>query len=46
MEEARREQGRDEAGRVDLRLGAAPGGRIFLLNKHDGVLRVVVPGSG
>ncbi len=46
VEETRREQGRDEAGRVDLRLGTAPDGRIFLLNKHDGVLRVVVPGSG
>ena len=38
-----REQGRPMAQRVDLRLGTAPGGRIFLLNKHDGTLRLLVP---
>lgn len=36
------EQGREEASRVDLRWGTGPGGRVFLLNKHDGVIREVV----
>lgn len=36
------EQGREEATRVDLRWGTGPGGRVFLLNKHDGVIREVV----
>lgn len=43
VEEKRKTQDRSSAGRVDLRLGPAPGGRIFLLNKHDGVLRLIVP---
>lgn len=46
VEATREEQGRDTAGRVDLRLGSAPDGRIFLLNKHDGVLRLLVPEEG
>lgn len=36
------QQGREEATRVDLRWGTGPGGRVFLLNKHDGVIREVV----
>lgn len=36
-------QGRDPASRADLRLSAGPNGWIFLLNKHDGVVRVVRP---
>ena len=36
-------QGRTPAGRADLRFGTGPGGRIFLLNKHDGVIRQLVP---
>jgi hypothetical protein len=43
VQEKNRAQGRSPASRVDLRLGAAPGGRIFLLNKHDGTLRLIVP---
>lgn len=43
VEAKRKSQGRSAAGRVDLRLDAASGGRIFLLNKHDGVLRLLVP---
>ena len=35
-------QGREPATRVDLRLAAGPDGRLFLLNKHDGVIREVV----
>ena len=36
------EQGRERASRVDLRFGTGPDGRLFLLNKHDGVIREVV----
>jgi hypothetical protein len=36
-------QGREPAGRADLRFGTGPVGRLFLLNKHDGVIREVVP---
>ena len=35
-------QGRDPASRADLRFGTGPDGRLFLLNKHDGVIREVV----
>ena len=42
--EKTREQGRREpAVRVDLRFGTGPDGRVFLMNKHDGVIREVVP---
>jgi hypothetical protein len=37
------EQGREPAVRVDLRLGAGPDGRVFLMNKHDGLIREIVP---
>ena len=36
------EQGRDAATRADMRLGEGPGGRVFLLNKQDGVIREIV----
>ena len=36
-------QGRDPAVRVDLRFGTGPDGRLFLMNKHDGIIREVVP---
>jgi hypothetical protein len=36
-------QGKPPAMRVDLRFGAGPQGRIFVLNKHDGVIRMLVP---
>jgi glucose/arabinose dehydrogenase len=35
-------QGREQATRADLRFGTGPGGRLFVLNKHDGVIREVV----
>ncbi len=41
--EKTREQGREPAVRVDLRFGTGPDGRVFLMNKHDGVIREVVP---
>ena len=36
-------QGRRPAHRADLRFGTGPDGRIFLLNKRDGVIRRLVP---
>ena len=37
------EQGLEPAIRVDLRFGTGPGGRIFLMNKHDRIIREIVP---
>jgi glucose/arabinose dehydrogenase len=36
-------QGRTPAARADLRFAAGPDGRVFLLNKHDGTIRLLVP---
>ena len=36
------ELGQDVASRADLRFGYGPNGEIFLLNKHDGVIRKLV----
>ena len=36
------EQGRPPATRADLRFGTGPGGRVFLLNKRDGIIREIV----
>ena len=36
-------QGRRPARRADLRFGTGPDGQIFLLDKHDGVIRRLVP---
>src|SRR5690606_34256529 len=33
----------DEASRADLRFGFGPEGEIFVLNKHDGIVRKLVP---
>lgn len=38
------EQNREPATRVDLKVVLGAEGRIFLLNKHDGTVRVLVPG--
>ena len=35
------QQGRQPAGRADLRFGAGPDDQVFLLNKQDGVVRVL-----
>lgn len=43
VQEKNEAQGREPAGRVDLRMAAGPDGRVFLLNKHDGTLRAIVP---
>ena len=36
-------QGKKPATRADLRYGEGPDGRIFILNKWDGVIRELVP---
>lgn len=38
-------QGREPAGRADLRFGQATDGRVFLLNKADGTIRELVPAN-
>ena len=35
-------QGKTPASRADLRFAAGPDGRVFLLNKHDGTIRLLV----
>lgn len=36
-------QGKPLASRADLRLGIGPQGQIFVLNKRDGIIRLLVP---
>jgi Glucose / Sorbosone dehydrogenase len=36
-------QGKPPAPRADLRLGMGPQGQLFVLNKRDGVIRMIVP---
>ncbi len=36
-------QGKKPTTRADLRFGAGPDGRVFLLNKHDGTIRLLTP---
>lgn len=38
-------QGRTPADRTDLRFAEASGGRVFILNKHDGMIREIVPAA-
>jgi hypothetical protein len=38
-------QGKPAASRADLRFGEGPDGQIFLLNKRDGTIRLLVPGQ-
>ena len=37
------EQGKPPAQRADVRFGTGPETQIFVLNKHDGTIRVLVP---
>jgi hypothetical protein len=37
------EQDRTPASRADLRFASGPEGQVFLLNKHDGTIRLFVP---
>ena len=43
VREKNAEQGKPATERVDLRFGSGPDGQVFLLNKHDGVVRRLVP---
>jgi hypothetical protein len=36
-------QGKTQTSRADLRFGAGPDGQVFLLNKHDGTIRLLIP---
>jgi glucose/arabinose dehydrogenase len=45
VQEKNADQGREPAGRVDLRFGAGPDAQVFLLNKQDGVIRLLVGGA-
>jgi hypothetical protein len=36
-------QGREPAARADLRFGAGPNDQLFLLNKQDGTIRLLIP---
>ena len=45
IQEKNAKQGRTPTTRADLRFGAGPEGRVFLLNKHDGTVRLLVPGT-
>jgi hypothetical protein len=43
IKETNVKQGKTPATRADLRFGQGPNGQIFLLNKADGVIRLLVP---
>ena len=43
IQEKNAEQGRSPAGRADLRFGSGPAGQVLLLNKRDGIIRMIVP---
>ena len=43
IHEKNAEQGKPPTPRADLRFGTGPDGRVFLLNKHDGMIRMLVP---
>ena len=45
IQEKNIEQGKPPTERADLRFGAGSDGQIFLLNKHDGIIRVLVSDS-
>jgi hypothetical protein len=43
IKEKNMQQGRMLATRADLRMGMGPNGQLFILNKRDGVIRLVMP---
>jgi len=43
IQEKNSQQGRSPATRADLRFGTGPDGQVFLLNKRDGTIRLLVP---
>ena len=47
IQEKNADQGKSPASRADLRFGPGPEGQVFLLNKYDGIIRLLVPdGAG
>jgi hypothetical protein len=42
VKDANGRQGKTPATRADLRFGSGPDGQIFLLNKRDGIIRLLV----
>ena len=46
IQEKNVEQGKRPVPRADLRFGTGPDGQLFLLNKHDGTVRLLVPDAG
>jgi hypothetical protein len=42
VQEMNAKQGKTQAARADLRFGYGPDGQLFVLNKHDGVIRLIV----
>ena len=45
IRETNASQGREAATRADLRFGSGPDDQVLLLNKRDGVIRMLVPGA-
>ena len=43
IREANMKQGKAPTTRADLRFGTGPNGQVFLLNKHDGTIRLLIP---
>jgi glucose/arabinose dehydrogenase len=43
IRETNTKQGKTPTTRADLRFGAGPNGQVFLLNKHDGTIRLLIP---
>jgi hypothetical protein len=43
IQEKNTAQGEKPADRADLRFGEGPDGKIFILNKRDGTIRMLVP---
>ena len=43
IKEKNEAQGRKPAARADLRFGVGPQGQLFVLNKRDGIIRLLVP---
>jgi hypothetical protein len=43
VQDKNREQGKDPARRADLRFGAGPDGQVLIMNKGDGIIRLLVP---
>jgi glucose/sorbosone dehydrogenase len=43
LKEKNVQQGKTPSVRADLRMGLGPNGQLFMLNKHDGTIRLLVP---